>query len=130
MSIALMKSQIPWAVVTQISCAPIPFIGGMALFGSRFFTRPMLAVISSAVALEHCALAGMGVALLAEWLVGEDMRAGRLVQVLSTYDVTPASGNFDTAIWFVYPSREHVPLKVRVFSDFVRDAFRVKTASA
>lgn len=88
------------------------------------------AVISSAVALEHCALAGMGVALLAEWLVGEDMRAGRLVQVLSTYDVTPASGNFDTAIWFVYPSREHVPLKVRVFSDFVRDAFRVKTASA
>lgn len=88
------------------------------------------AVISSAIALEYCALAGMGVTLLAEWLIGEHLRAGRLVKLFGDYDVTPAPANFDTAIWFVYPSRTQMPLKVRVFSDFVRDAFRIKTAAA
>jgi DNA-binding transcriptional LysR family regulator len=88
------------------------------------------AVISSAIALEHCALAGMGVALLAEWLIGEHLTAGRLRQVLGNHDVTPAPANFDTAIWFVYPSRAQMPLKVRVFSDYLREAFRIKAAAA
>jgi DNA-binding transcriptional LysR family regulator len=86
-------------------------------------------MISSAIGLEHCALAGMGVTLLAEWLIGEHLRAGRLVKLFDDHDVTPAPANFDTAIWFVYPSRAQMPLKVRVFSDFVRDAFRIKAAA-
>src|ERR1051325_5648572 len=34
-SMALMKSHRPCAVVTQISWAPMPFISGMARFGKR-----------------------------------------------------------------------------------------------
>jgi len=86
-------------------------------------------VISSAVALQNCALAGMGVSLLAEWLIGEHLQSGRLVRILGDYDAAPASGNFDTAIWFVYPSRTQIPLKVRVFSEFVRDAFRSRAVA-
>jgi DNA-binding transcriptional LysR family regulator len=72
----------------------------------------------------------MGVALLAEWLIGDHLRAGRLRQVLGNHDVTPAPANFDTAIWFVYPSRAQMPLKVRVFTDYLREAFRTKVAAA
>src|SRR3954467_14370998 len=42
-SMALMKSHTPMAVETQISCAPIPFIGGVARVGSLFLTRWELA---------------------------------------------------------------------------------------
>src|SRR4051794_41882295 len=42
-SMALMKSHTPMAVETQISCAPIPFIGGVARVGGFFFSRGGLA---------------------------------------------------------------------------------------
>lgn len=28
--------------------------------------------------------------------------------------------DFDTAAWLVYPSRDYIPLKLRVFFDFLR----------
>ena len=46
-SIALMKSHTPCAAVTQISCAPTPFISGMAKFGSRSAARSWLAFSSA-----------------------------------------------------------------------------------
>ncbi|MDV3350045.1 LysR family transcriptional regulator [Leptothoe sp. LEGE 181152] len=76
-------------------------------------------VISSAIALQHCAIAGMGLALLPNWLIDEDLRAGRLVNAFPKYDVTAT--DFNTAAWLVYPSRAYVPLKVRVFIDFLKN---------
>jgi DNA-binding transcriptional LysR family regulator len=75
-------------------------------------------LISSAIALQHCAIAGMGVALLPNWLIDEDLQAGRLINVFSDYEVT--ARDFSTAAWLVYPSRTYVPLKVRVFIDFLK----------
>jgi DNA-binding transcriptional LysR family regulator len=74
-------------------------------------------LISSAIALQHCAIAGMGVALLPNWLVAADLQAGKLVNVFPDYEVTAT--DFSTAAWLVYPSRSYVPLKVRVFMDFL-----------
>jgi DNA-binding transcriptional LysR family regulator len=77
-------------------------------------------VISSAIALQHCAIAGMGLALLPNWLIAEDIRTGRLVDVFSDYEVTAT--DFNTAAWMVYPSRAYVPLKVRVFINYLKES--------
>ncbi|MCU0647171.1 MAG: LysR family transcriptional regulator [Gemmatimonadaceae bacterium] len=75
---------------------------------------------SNAVALRDCALDGMGIIAQARWIVGRELRTGRLVEVLPEWTVHPALGE-DPAMWLVYPSREYVPLKVRAFADWVTD---------
>lgn len=77
--------------------------------------------ISSALALKECALTGMGPVLLAEWLVKKDMAEGKLVPILSQYQVT--AENFDTAVWLLYPSRNFLPNKTRVMIDFLKTKF-------
>jgi DNA-binding transcriptional LysR family regulator len=75
-------------------------------------------ISSNAIALQQCTIAGMGLALLPNWLIKDDLRDGRLVNVFPSYDVTATE--FDAAAWLVYPSRAYVPLKVRVFIDFLK----------
>ncbi|MGF1570122.1 MAG: LysR substrate-binding domain-containing protein [Nodosilinea sp.] len=75
-------------------------------------------VISNAVALQQCAVAAMGLALLPDWLIESALASGTLVRVLPDYAVTAT--NFNTAAWLVYPSRSYVPLKVQVLIDFLR----------
>ncbi|MBE9166857.1 LysR family transcriptional regulator [Pleurocapsales cyanobacterium LEGE 06147] len=75
-------------------------------------------VISNAIALQQCAIAGMGLALLPNWLIDEDLRDAKLVEVFPDYEVTAT--DFSTAAWLVYPSSTYVPLKVRVFIEFLK----------
>lgn len=82
-------------------------------------------MISSAIALRDCAIAHMGVALLPDWLIQPDLGSGRLVNVFPDYAVTAT--HFDTAAWFVYPSRRYIPIKVKLFIDFLKQ--RLVTAS-
>jgi DNA-binding transcriptional LysR family regulator len=77
-------------------------------------------LISSAIALQQCAIAGMGLALLPNWLIDEDLRTGSLINIFPDYAVTAT--DFSTAAWLVYPSRAYVPLKVRVFIDFLKNS--------
>lgn len=75
-------------------------------------------IISNAIALQQCAIAGMGLALLPHWLIAADLQAGTLTNVFPDYEVTAT--DFNAAAWLVYPSRTYVPLKVRVFIDFLK----------
>lgn len=75
--------------------------------------------ISNAIALQQCALAGIGLALLPQWLVGDDLSTGKLISVFSDYEVTAT--DFSTAAWLVYPSRAYTPLKVRAFINFLKN---------
>jgi DNA-binding transcriptional LysR family regulator len=75
-------------------------------------------LISNALAVEQCARSGMGVALLPHWIVDDAIAAGDLVDLFPHYRVTATT--FDAAAWLVYPTRVHIPLKVRVFVDFLR----------
>jgi DNA-binding transcriptional LysR family regulator len=75
-------------------------------------------VISNAMALHRAALDGLGPVLLADWLVDEDLAAGRLIDLFPDYEVTAA--DFDTAAWILYPSRAYVPMKLRVFIDHLK----------
>ncbi|MEM8973457.1 MAG: LysR family transcriptional regulator [Pseudomonadota bacterium] len=73
---------------------------------------------TNAVALRDTARAGLGVALLADWLVADDLAQGRLIDVFPKHQVTAT--RFDTAAWIVYPSRRFVPARVRTMIDFLR----------
>ncbi|MDB5362736.1 MAG: transcriptional regulator, LysR family [Rhodospirillales bacterium] len=72
-------------------------------------------------ALLDVALAGLGVALLPTWLVGEVLRSGRLVPLLPGWTAGLAPG--DRAIWGVYPPKKILSPKVRVFLDHIEAGF-------
>ena len=76
-------------------------------------------VMSPAGALREAAIAGLGPALLPDWLVDEDIAAGRLAHCLQGWDVTAT--RFDTAAWLVYPSRSFLPAKVREMISYLRE---------
>jgi DNA-binding transcriptional LysR family regulator len=60
---------------------------------------------------------GIGIAYEPDFIVGEDVRAGRLVPILRRHTGTIG------AINFVYASRRHLSAKVRAFSDFLAQHF-------
>lgn len=80
-------------------------------------TRPRLRA-NSGDTCRAAALADQGVILQPGFLVGEDLKAGRLVELLPDHR-GPA-----LAIHAVYPSRRHVAGKVRAMVDFLVEAFR------
>jgi DNA-binding transcriptional LysR family regulator len=63
------------------------------------------------------ALAGLGIVWQPAFLVGPDVRAGRLVPLLPGYRVP------DIDILAVYPSRRHLSAKVRAIIDFLAEEF-------
>lgn len=67
--------------------------------------------------LREVAVAGHGVIRVSTFLVGDDLRAGRLVQLLPGYALP------DTDINALYPSRRHLSGKVRAMIEFLREAF-------
>ena len=67
--------------------------------------------------LAALAASGMGIALEPDFIVGDDIRSGRLVALLPGYR-PPAS-----PIFAVYPSRRHLSAKVRLFVDFLAARF-------
>lgn len=78
--------------------------------------------MTSALALRESARAGLGPALLADWLIDADLASGALVELFPEQRVTAT--DFETAAWLLYPSRSYLPLKTRLFIDFLRDAYR------
>lgn len=63
------------------------------------------------------ALAGQGVIWQPTFLVGTDLRAGTLVQILPAYRLP------DIDVLALYPSRRHLSAKIRAMVDFLADAF-------
>jgi DNA-binding transcriptional LysR family regulator len=62
-------------------------------------------------------LAGLGVAWRSTWEVAADVSAGRLQTVLEDYSAPP------NGIYAVFAHAKHLPLRVRVWIDFVKSRF-------
>ena len=73
---------------------------------------------SNTLVLRRAALDGLGIAVLADWLVDKDIASGRLKPVLPDWEV--AARTFETGVWIVYPSRNFLPLTTRAFIDHLR----------
>jgi DNA-binding transcriptional LysR family regulator len=67
--------------------------------------------------LRQAAIAGLGVAMLAHWLVHADLRAGRLVRVMEEYAVNP--GPMDVAMHAVYQENRRGSQKIRAFVELL-----------
>jgi len=67
--------------------------------------------------LRDWALAGRGLAWRSMWEVGEDLKGGRLRSVLDEYSAP------DNAIYALFPQRKHLPLRVRMFVDYLKNTY-------
>jgi DNA-binding transcriptional LysR family regulator len=66
----------------------------------------------------------MGVALLPDWLIDEDVDQGRLSVLFSDHQSTAT--DFDTSAWGLYPSRAYLPRKVKVMLEFLRASLKAR----
>jgi DNA-binding transcriptional LysR family regulator len=73
---------------------------------------------------RRAALAHQGLILQPDFIVGEDLRRGELVEVMPTYS------SIEVGIYAVYPSRKNLPLKTRRLIDFLADALRAPSWNA
>jgi DNA-binding transcriptional LysR family regulator len=63
------------------------------------------------------AVQGVGIVLEPDFIVGSELRSGKLVPVLESFEAPPSP------IYAVYPSRRFLPAKVRAFVDFLVERF-------
>ena len=80
-------------------------------------TVPTHMQVNNGDTIRLAALSGMGVILQPSFLVGDDLKAGRLVQLLPEWQ-GPTYG-----VYALYPSRKHLSAKVRVLVDYLQHAF-------
>ena len=64
--------------------------------------------------LHDWCLAGYGIAWRSTWEVEAEIAAGRLVEVLEEFAAPP------NGIYVVFPQRKHMPLRVRLWIDFLK----------
>jgi DNA-binding transcriptional LysR family regulator len=75
---------------------------------------------------REAALAGGGIALLPDFLIGRDLDEGRLVEVLAQYKFQGTTGS----MFLLYPAMRFIPAKVQVFRDFLIEALSPPRAIA
>jgi DNA-binding transcriptional LysR family regulator len=75
---------------------------------------------NSAEVVHDWTLAGLGIGLKALWDIEDDLAEGRLIEVLALFAGNPIN------LYVIYPTRSHMPQRVRVFIDFVVDALSVR----
>lgn len=74
--------------------------------------------INSPHAVCAAAVAGLGIAAIPDFIARPDMDAGRLVPILDDRVIR------DGGIYAVYPHRRYLPVRVRLFVDFLADWFK------
>lgn len=73
--------------------------------------------VNNSEALREALLKGAGVGRLPTFVAGQDIRAGRLVNLLAEYQMPCKS------IYAVFPERTYMPAKVRAFLEFAVECF-------
>jgi DNA-binding transcriptional LysR family regulator len=68
--------------------------------------------------LHETQLSGLGLAMRSSWAISADLKAGRLKVVLPEYHETAG-----VAVYAVYPCRQFVPAKLKLFVDFLAQQF-------
>jgi len=67
--------------------------------------------------LHSWCLAGMGIAWRSTWEVENDIRSGKLIEVLADFAAPP------NGIYGVFPQRKHLPLRLRLWIDFLKNHY-------
>jgi Transcriptional regulator len=75
-------------------------------------------ITNSSEVIREAVIAGLGIALRSTWDVGPELKEGKLVQVLPAYE-----GSHNVTLSAVYPSRQFLPAKVRLFIDYLAELY-------
>lgn len=78
----------------------------------RVVKLPPVLLLDSVTALREAAIAGTGLTIQPEWLVGSALASGELVRVLPDWDIPTVDATV------VFPASRHLPERVRAFVDF------------
>jgi DNA-binding transcriptional LysR family regulator len=83
----------------------------------RYASVPVTGSIqmNNSLAIREAVLSGAGITLTPSFIVGEDIKTGRLQQLLPEYRAQEIS------IYAVYPERRHLLPKVQAFLDFMKE---------
>lgn len=83
----------------------------------RFVSIPVAGSIqmNNSLAIREAVLSGAGITLTPTFIVGEDIKTGRLEKLLPEYRAQEIS------IYAVYPERRHLLPKVQAFVDFMKE---------
>ncbi len=68
--------------------------------------------------MRHAALKGLGIAILREYLVFDDLRSGVLVRLLEEFELDRR------ALYVVYRKDHHLPMRMRVFIDYLSERMK------
>lgn len=74
-------------------------------------------IANNGQALADAAREGLGIGLAPDFIVSEEIRSGDLVPILQDWEVQ------ELALWVVYPHRRFLSRKVRLFVDYIAEAF-------
>ena len=74
---------------------------------------------NSGEALRQLALGGAGIMLLGEWATRSDIASGRLTALMPQYRASTAAADRD--IYVVFRDKRNLPIKIRVFIDFLAE---------
>lgn len=74
--------------------------------------------LNHSLGLRDAALLGVGIVLLPDFIVGEDLRQGRLIRLLPDWDISTIQ------LQAVYPANRHIAVKVRRFVSFLAGVLR------
>lgn len=86
--------------------------------GTFSFRPEGMLVTNSSEVIREAVIAGLGIALRSTWDIGNELKTGALVQVLPAYE-----GSRNVALSVVYPSRQFLPAKVRLFIDYLAELY-------
>jgi DNA-binding transcriptional LysR family regulator len=91
---------------------------GADLAGDVIYLKPAGPLdCSDGQVLHDWCLAGHGIAWRSTWEVESEIAAGKLVAVLEDFTAPP------NGIYAVFPQRKHLPLRVRLWIDFLKERY-------
>jgi len=105
--------QLPWIALTTFyreRFSLLPAGGGPAL---RIDIQPRL-LTDNLFVVRRAALSGLGAAVVSSWLVADDLREGRLLQLVPRWEAPPLP------VHLVFPSTRQIPSRLRAFIDTMK----------
>ncbi|MEM7214969.1 MAG: LysR family transcriptional regulator [Pseudomonadota bacterium] len=119
----LEKSDVPESIedLDRHSLIPPHYPGPWKLEGDegQVTYRPSSTLqTNSSEVVRETVIAGLGIALRSTWDISEELKTGQLKRVLHRYSSSKGLG-----IYAIYPSRNFLPAKVRLFIDYFAELF-------
>lgn len=74
--------------------------------------------MNNSLAIHQAVLAGVGISRIPTFVVGEDIKQGKLIQLLPEYEL------LELSIYILFADRQHMAPKIRVFIDFIADKLK------